>query len=220
MYRKGVIHIPLTQRQEKIVEIVRAEGPITGKEIARRLNVTRAALRSDLAVLTMSGIIDARPKVGYYYLGKNSHDLLAEAVGDIVVRDIQSLPVVMSPTASAYEAIVTMFLEDVGSIYIADGTALLGVVSRKDLLKVSAGHGDLQKIPVKMLMTAMPKVVTATPDESVLSAARKLIDHEVDSLPVVRSHSPGDGQVPEVIGRISKTSITRLFVEMVEGKRR
>ena len=106
------------------------------------------------------------------------------------------------------------------SIYVTHSTTLLGVVSRKDLLKVAAGHGDLQKMPVKMLMTAMPKVVTATPEESVLSAARKLIDHEVDSLPVVRSDAPGDGQAPEVIGRLSKTSITRLFVEMVEGKRR
>ena len=55
----------LTARQKQIAEIVRAEGPITGQRIADQLHVTRAALRSDLAILIMSGIIDARPKVGY-----------------------------------------------------------------------------------------------------------------------------------------------------------
>ena len=63
--------ISLTARQEKIVEIVRTSGPIAGEHIAAQLNVTRAALRSDLAILMMSGLLDARPKVGYFYIGKN-----------------------------------------------------------------------------------------------------------------------------------------------------
>ena len=41
----------LTARQKQIAEIVRAEGPITGQRIADKLHVTRAALRSDLAIL-------------------------------------------------------------------------------------------------------------------------------------------------------------------------
>ncbi|MCQ2381115.1 MAG: helix-turn-helix domain-containing protein, partial [Acidaminococcaceae bacterium] len=35
----------------QIAEIVRIDGPITGEQIASRLHVTRAALRSDLAIL-------------------------------------------------------------------------------------------------------------------------------------------------------------------------
>ena len=43
--------ISLSNRQKRIAEIVRQDGPITGEHIAERLNVTRAALRSDLASL-------------------------------------------------------------------------------------------------------------------------------------------------------------------------
>ena len=45
--------ISLSNRQKRIAEIVRQDGPITGEHIAERLNVTRAALRSDLAILVM-----------------------------------------------------------------------------------------------------------------------------------------------------------------------
>ena len=70
--QKGMRTISLSTRQKRIAEIVRQDGPITGEHIAERLNVTRAALRSDLAILVMGGILDARPKVGYFYTGKNT----------------------------------------------------------------------------------------------------------------------------------------------------
>ena len=47
--------ISLSNRQKRIAEIVRQDGPITGEHIAERLNVTRAALRSDLAVSAKKG---------------------------------------------------------------------------------------------------------------------------------------------------------------------
>ena len=212
--------IAFTPRQEKIAEIVRTDGPITGEQIAERLTVTRAALRSDLAILIMAGVLDARPKLGYFYVGRNSLSILAEEIQSLTVRDIQSQPVVVPLTASAYDTVVTMFLEDVGSVFIAESGMLAGIVSRKDLLKVAIGNSDFQKLPVKMLMTAMPKLVIATADESVLSAAKKMIEHEVDSLPVVRIGGSEEAKTYEVIGRVTKTSITRLFVEFGEGKRR
>ncbi|MDU2066311.1 MAG: HTH domain-containing protein, partial [Sporomusaceae bacterium] len=170
----------LTARQEKIVEIVRQEGPISGGVIAEKLNVTRAALRSDLAILVMSGLIDARPKVGYFYVGNHTLRVIAEELDRIVVGDILSVPVVAPADCSAYDAVVTLFLEDVGTLYIVEkGGILSGVVSRKDLLKASIGAGDLQKMPVKMLMTPVHKLVVTTKEESVLVAAKKLIDHAI-----------------------------------------
>lgn len=207
----------LSPRQEKIAEMVRTLGPITGEQIAERLNVTRAALRPDLAILVMSGMVDARPKVGYYYTGKNASNLLTEQVSRIKVQDVQSVPVVVTAGTSAYDAVVTMFLEDVGSVFVVEaGGILAGVVSRKDVLKVAMGGNDLHKMPVKVLMTPMPKIVVTSPDESVLTAAKKIIDNEVDSLPVVSLS--GQGKAYEVIGRLTKTNITRLFVELGEGK--
>lgn len=210
--------IALSNRQKRIAEIVRLEGPITGEHIAERLNVTRAALRSDLAILIMGGILDARPKVGYYYTGKNTLGMLMEEISNICVKDLQSVPIAIGQDKSAYEAIVTMFLEDVGSVFILDEAGLLtGVVSRKDLLKAAINNADLHNLPVVMVMTPLSKIVVVTEDESVASAARKVIDNEIDSLPVVRAVNVGKRSY-EVVGRITKTNFTRLLVDLAEGK--
>lgn len=210
--------IALSNRQKRIAEIVRLEGPITGEHIAERLNVTRAALRSDLAILIMGGILDARPKVGYYYTGKNTLGMLMEEISNICVKDLQSVPIAIGQDKSAYEAIVTMFLEDVGSVFILDESGLLsGVVSRKDLLKAAINNADLHSLPVVMVMTPLSKIVVVNEDESVASAARKVIDNEIDSLPVVRAVNIGKRSY-EVVGRITKTNFTRLLVDLAEGK--
>ena len=210
--------IALSNRQKRIAEIVRLEGPITGEHIAERLNVTRAALRSDLAILIMGGILDARPKVGYYYTGKNTLGMLMEEISNICVKDLQSVPIAIGQDKSAYEVIVTMFLEDVGSVFILDEVGLLsGVVSRKDLLKAAINNADLHSLPVVMVMTPLSKIVVVNEDESVASAARKVIDNEIDSLPVVRAVNVGKRSY-EVVGRITKTNFTRLLVDLAEGK--
>ena len=54
---KGGYRVKLSKRQEQIAQIVREEGPVTGSAIAEHLEVTRSALRSDLSVLTMLGVL-------------------------------------------------------------------------------------------------------------------------------------------------------------------
>ena len=216
-----MFYILLTPRQERIIEMVKAGGPLTGEQLAERVGVSRAALRPDLAILIMSGVLDARPKVGYYYTGKGAFNMLTEEISRYRVRDIQSVPVVVSTTTSAYDTIVAMFLEDVGSIFVVEpGGILRGVASRKDLLKAAMGSRDLQKIPVKVLMTGMSKMIMTDPEEPVLAAAKKLVDGEIDSLPVVRPLGAEADKAFEVVGRVTKTNITRLLVEMGQGKRR
>lgn len=211
--------IALSTRQKKIAEIVRQSGPITGEHIASQLNVTRAALRSDLAILIMSGILDARPKVGYFYTGKNTLGMLQEEISAITVRDAMSVPVVVASDKSAYDAVVSMFMDDVGSVYVVDGKSMLtGVVSRKDLLKAATNNnGDLRDLPVMMVMTPLSKIVMVRPEDTLASAARKAIDNEIDSLPVVK---PVDSKVKtfQLIGRITKTNFTRVLVDLAEGK--
>ncbi|MGB9885382.1 MAG: helix-turn-helix transcriptional regulator [Moorellales bacterium] len=206
----------LSQRQAKIVELVRVFGPLTSEEIARQLQVTRAALRPDLAILTMAGILGARPRVGYYYSGRS---LVAEALRRYRVGDIKSVPVVVTEETSVYDAAVTMFLEDVGTLFVVrPGGLLEGVVSRKDLLRATLGGAEVQRLPVSVLMTRRPHLITTTPEESVYAAAKKMVEHEVDALPVVKPLLGPDGEEQglEVVGRITKTNIARLFVELGE----
>lgn len=207
--------IQLSERQEKIIEIVKNNEPITSEAIASKLKLTRATLRPDLAILTMSGILDARPKVGYFYLGKSSLNFFADSIKGIKVSDIKSVPVVVNEETTIYDAIVTLFLEDTGSIYVISDGLLSGVVSRKDFLKNAIGGIDINKMPVAVIMTRMPNIIVTTPDEGVLDAAIKIIEHQVDSLPIVENTSDSKGNTGyKVIGRISKTSITRLFVDL------
>lgn len=155
--------IQLTARQLKIIEIVKSQGPITGEQIAGLLDLTRATLRPDLAILTMSGILDARPRVGYFYSGKSPQSFIAEGMRRVLVKDIKSVPVVISETASVYDSIVMMFTEDVGTLFVVgNGGVLVGVASRKDFLRSAVGKTDLHKMPVGMMMTRMPNIVTTT----------------------------------------------------------
>lgn len=209
----------LTRRQETILEIVKNSGPITGEQIAEKLSLTRATLRPDLAILTMAGLLEARPRVGYFYSGKSPYRVVAEKVHGVLVASVMSVPIVVAEKCSVYDAVVTMFIEDVGTLFVVrEGGILEGVISRKDMLKTTLGGQDINKLPVGVVMTRMPNVLHTTPEESVWSAARKLIAHEVDALPVVRaSVLPDGGEGLEVVGRLSKTNITRLFVELGEG---
>ncbi|WP_217586732.1 CBS domain-containing protein [Lentibacillus saliphilus] len=204
----------LSKRQEQIIEIVKSNGPITGEHIASQLNLTRATLRPDLAILTMAGFLDARPRVGYYYTGKTGNELLTENIRRLKVQDYQSVPIVIKEHTSVYDAISTMFLEDVGTLFVVnDEACLIGVLSRKDLLRASMGQQDLTVVPVHIIMTRMPNITVCRRDDMVIDAARKMIDKQIDGLPVVKAVEGG----LEVVGRITKTTITNVFVELVTG---
>lgn len=206
----------LTNRQQRIVDIVKEEGPITGRQIAEKLSLIRATLRPDLTLLTMAGILEARPRVGYYYTGKTTANLVSRAINKMRVGDIKSVPTVIKETSTVYDAVVNMFLEDVGTLFVVSAEGYMeGVISRKDLLKTALGGADINKMPVNVIMTRMPNVVSATLDESIVRAAEKLITREIDALPVVEVVTDDDGEEKlRVIGRITKTTITRLFLDL------
>ncbi|WP_172954423.1 helix-turn-helix transcriptional regulator [Solibacillus sp. R5-41] len=205
--------IELNKRQDAILQIVKENGPITGEHIAERLGLTRATLRPDLAILTMAGFLDARPRVGYFYAGKKSTVAITESMLNLKVKDFQSAPVVVSEGMTVYDAICHMFLEDVGTLFVLDKDDFLqGVLSRKDLLRSSIGTQDLNKIPVHIIMTRMPNIAYCLQSDSLVLTAKKLIEREIDSMPVVKETENG----VEVIGRLTKTSITRAFISLAE----
>lgn len=205
----------LSKRQEQILSIVHQLGPITGNEIAEKLNLTRGTLRPDFAFLTRTGIIGAKPRVGYYYLGNVLPDQLTTLLTSLIVSDWMGIPMVIDAKMSIYDAIIELFMRDIGSLFITDPKlGLIGIVSRKDLLKVAISQGDLNQIPISMIMTRMPNLITCSPDETLLSAAQKLQDHQIDSIPVVRFNDDS-AQLPiEILGRITKTTIVRAFVKL------
>lgn len=203
----------LSKRQEQIAQIVREEGPVTGSAIAEHLEVTRSALRSDLSVLTMLGVLDARPNVGYYYVGLSKETQTAERLKSFLVSDVLSQAVVVNGDTSLYDTIVTIFTEDVGTILVCDDSYLVGVVSRKDLLRASMGQTDSHTMPISMIMTPVSKVIIVEPTDTLVEAAQKMIDYEVDCLPVVVREDVENKKRLKVVGRVSKTTVAKVFLE-------
>ncbi|WP_284140426.1 MULTISPECIES: helix-turn-helix transcriptional regulator [unclassified Virgibacillus] len=202
----------LSNRQEKIIEIVKENGPITGENIAEKLHLTRATLRPDLAILTMAGYLDARPRVGYFYTGKTGSELLTEKIKKFKIQEYQSIPIVVNESVSVYDAISTMFLEDVGTLFVVDEhSCLTGVLSRKDLLRASIGKQDLNHIPVHIIMTRMPNITVCRKEDPLIDIAKILIDKQIDGVPVVKDTDAG----LEVVGRVTKTTVTKAFVELI-----
>ena len=208
-----------TNRQEEIIKIVKAGEPVTSEAIAEKLGVTRAALRADLAILTMTGTLDARPKVGYVYLGKKVDGDILENISKIRVGDIMSKPVTVNDDTTVYDAIVHLFLQYVGTLVVESKGKLVGAASRKEFLKIAIGGTDIHKVPVGVIMTRMPNIIYGSPDESAYSLAKKIIEHEIDSIPIVEKIEDDTKEKDKykIVGKISKTNITKLFVKLGEN---
>lgn len=209
--------IKLTTRQKKIVETVRKRAPITGEQIAELLGVTRPAIRADLGLLVMLGYLDAKPKVGYF-LGKEEaggdrHDTAADAAM-LPVREVMAVPIVLRETATVSDAVVALFLENVGSLTVVDGEGrLIGLVTRKDLLKVAIGNPQASSMLLGLVMTRLSNLATIAPEQTVREAMALMIAREIDGLPVVRPRGDSPDAGLEVIGRITKTTVMQLFYE-------
>jgi len=133
-------------------------------------------------------------------------------INPVKVNDLKSLPIVVTKNTKIYDAAVTMFVENVGTIFIVEEGILQGVISRKDLLKASLGGGNPADIPVGVVMTRMPKIIYCKDDESLIVILRKIVDNEIDCLPVIEDTKKG----LKVVGRISKTNIVNCLYDTLK----
>lgn len=113
----------------------------------------------------------------------------------------------MKKETTVSDAVTMLFMHDVGTLYVVENDELLGVISRKDLLRSTISSTDTHTIPVAMIMTRMPNVITIQENERILDAGYKIIQHEIDSIPVVDTQNP-----LKVIGKISKTVVLKHFI--------
>jgi len=107
-----------------------------------------------------------------------------------------------------------LFLNDSGTLFIESKGVLVGAASRKDFLKIAIGGSDMHTAPVGIIMTRMPNIVIVEQEDLAITAARKIIEHEVDCLPVVEKNIIEGKEAYKIIGKVSKTNITKLFVKI------
>ncbi|WP_078060105.1 helix-turn-helix transcriptional regulator [Gracilibacillus timonensis] len=202
--------IDFTKRQKEIMHILAKHEPITAEQIAEMLGVSKGTLRSDLAVLVMTGHIEAKPKVGYFLAKEQKEPSQQNIWKQTQIKDVQGVPVTIQRTTTVKDAVISLFMEDVGTLIVVDEHHYLeGIVSRKDLLKVTLGNPEAVSMPVHLVMTRQPKVYTIASDKSVYEAASMMVLYEVDSLPVVKNQENKD----KVIGRITKTNIVKALID-------
>ena len=199
----------LTTRQTEIINIVKAEQPISGEKIAQNLGLSRATLRNDLSILTMTGLLDAKPKVGYFYTGQKMQPLYIESCYSKKVADVMTSPLIVEQNMSVYDAATSLFLYDIGSIYVKNENGdLAGLLSRKDLLRFAISGNNLEKTPVAVIMTRMSNIHTITADKTLLEAGNIISQYEVDSLPVLEKVDS-----KKIIGKISIKHIMNAFIQ-------
>ena len=195
----------LTERQRRILMMLREKSLLSGDEIAQNLNVTKSALRTDFSILTGLKLITAKQNKGYIY---NEYIIKR-------VRDYMSPQNSINVKTSVYDAIIHLFNFDLGTLIVVENEKLVGIISRKDLLKAALNGKNIEKIPVSMIMTRMPNIVHCFEDDNIMEAIEKLIKHEIDSLPVLRKEK---GKL-SLVGRFTKTNVTKLFYQELKNKK-
>ena len=79
-------------------------------------------------------------------------------------------------------------------------------------MRASIGKQELTTLPVNIIMTRMPNITMCLREDLLIDVAKKLIDKQIDGLPVVKETEKGF----EVIGRVTKTNITKALVALAE----
>lgn len=206
------LHMNLSERQEKIISVVKEFQPVSGEKISEQLAISRATLRADLSFLTMVGILQASPKVGYTYVGETIEPLFFDKTFSTKISEIMIPPLLITHDSSIHDAITTLFMYDVGSLYVTNQEQeLVGVLSRKDLLRASLSN-HIEKTPVAVVMTRAPHIKTCTKDMSILEAGDLLGTYQVDSLPIVSETQP-----LKVIGKVTKSRLLDYIIQQAKS---
>jgi CBS domain-containing protein len=110
------------------------------------------------------------------------------------IADVMSLRVVsVRPEETVELAVARMLEENVGGVVVCDGDELVGIFTERDVLRL-AGSGDrFRELRLDDVMTRT--VLTTSPDDEVVEAARLMGERRIRHLPVVQ-----DGKVLGLIG--------------------
>lgn len=84
------------------------------------------------------------------------------------------------------DAASLMVAEDVGSVAIVDGSALLGILTERDIVRAVAAEASLDTATTRQWMTADPDV--CDPDLSIADAARWMLSAGYRHLPVTEGN--------------------------------
>jgi CBS domain-containing protein len=113
--------------------------------------------------------------------------LLSQRVNDGRVKDAMSHhPVTCSPGDPVHRIYTLIVASGFNSFPVVHKDRVIGIISRRDLLragKVRTSVKNQADTTVERVMTT--PVITVTPDDSLATAGRLMVEHDVSMLPVV-----------------------------------
>jgi CBS domain-containing protein len=103
----------------------------------------------------------------------------------MTISDVMAVRLVtVSPKATVAEAIAEMVAAGVGSVAVCEEARLVGILTERDILRLANQGAQFDRIPVEQAMTA--PVVTISPDDDVVAAARLMGERKIRHLPLVQ----------------------------------
>jgi CBS domain-containing protein len=126
----------------------------------------------------------------------------------VQVRDVMTpASVTESPQDSLRSAAERMWRQQTGSLIIAEGERLIGIITERDVLRALALGADPDHTSVDDAMTA--QVFTVIPDMPLQDAAREMAARWIRHLPVVENG--------RLLGVVSMRDVTGVFAAMAGG---
>jgi len=116
------------------------------------------------------------------------------------VREVMSTSLhYVSPTTTVGEAVALMAQHRIGSTLVMEGTRLAGIFTERDTVRALSQTHDAPAHEVSSWMT--PDPLTVSPEDSIDSALKTMLDHNFRHLPVME-----DG---DVVGIVSIRDLAR-----------
>jgi CBS domain-containing protein len=124
-----------------------------------------------------------------------------------VIEIMSKKPVTVSPDATVKEAAELMRRRDVGSLLVVSSGKPIGIVTEKDLVtKVVAADLRPSEVRVRDFMTF--PVVTVSPYQEVLEAAKTMADLKIRRLAVVEDD--------QLVGLLTENDILKVWPALIE----
>ena len=130
-------------------------------------------------------------------------------VSEVMTRDVQTV----RPDQRVQDAASFMLSADAGSIPVADGDRLIGMITDRDIAVRGIAKGYGPDTPVRELMT--DDVICARADDDVEDIASKMSEAQVRRLPVIDDEERLCGIVS--LGDLSRETDNGTASEALEG---
>jgi CBS domain-containing protein len=111
--------------------------------------------------------------------------------------------VTVSPDDTVSVAIARMLEENVGSVGVCEGERLVGIFTERDVLRLAGEGPDFREVRVGDVMTR--QLVTLSPDDDILDAAKLMGERKIRHLPVLEGEN--------LLGMVGIREVVRVLVE-------